>query len=68
MTSERPGIDPGELATTLRVLESLSDLDEDHPDFVTVRRATAKMFKAVKRVRRRALRDAVAAADRAVIH
>lgn len=66
--SPASGIDPDELATTLRVLESMAGMDEEHPDFVTVRRATAAMFKAVKRVRRRELRDAVAAADRAVIH
>jgi NAD(P)-dependent dehydrogenase (short-subunit alcohol dehydrogenase family) len=60
-------IDPNDLATTLRVLESLHELDEDHPDFVAVRHATAKMFKAVKRVRRREIRDAIATADRAVV-
>src|SRR5690606_23920159 len=38
-----------------------------HPDYVTVRRATAAMFKAVKRTRRRELRDTIANADKAVI-
>ena len=61
------GIAPDELATTLRVLASLEQLDEEHPDFVTVRRATARMFKAVKRERRRQIRDAVAEADKAVV-
>ncbi|MGV9195271.1 SDR family NAD(P)-dependent oxidoreductase [Microbacterium sp. MC2] len=61
------GIDPADLAATLRVLEGLADVDETHPDFIAVRRATGQMFKAVKRERRRAARDAVAAADRAVI-
>ncbi|MFT4124084.1 MAG: SDR family NAD(P)-dependent oxidoreductase [Microbacteriaceae bacterium] len=60
-------MDPDDLATTLRVLASMDALDERHPDFVAVRRATARMVKAVKRVRRRAIRDAVAAADRAVV-
>ncbi|MDM4761775.1 SDR family NAD(P)-dependent oxidoreductase [Galbitalea sp. SE-J8] len=61
------GIDPADLATTLRVLAGMDALDEQHPDFVAVRQATARMFKAVKRVRRREIRDAVAAADRAVV-
>ena len=46
-------IDADDLATTLRVLDSMSELDETDPDFVAVRRATARMFKEVKRVRRR---------------
>ncbi|MET0843039.1 MAG: SDR family NAD(P)-dependent oxidoreductase [Mycetocola sp.] len=61
------GIDPTDLETTLRVLASMNTLDEEHPDYVTVRRATAAMFKAVKRTRRRELRDEIANADKAVI-
>lgn len=61
------GIDPDDLATTLRVLDNMAGLDETHPDFVAVRRATAAMFKAVKKVRRREIRDAIAQADRAVV-
>jgi NAD(P)-dependent dehydrogenase (short-subunit alcohol dehydrogenase family) len=60
-------IDPDDLETTLRVLAELHGVDEDHPDFVAVRRATAKFFKSVKRVRRAELRAAVADADRAVV-
>ena len=60
-------IDPADLATTLRVLHGMADLDETHPDFVAVRRATASMFKAVKRARRREARDAIARADRDVV-
>jgi NAD(P)-dependent dehydrogenase (short-subunit alcohol dehydrogenase family) len=60
-------IDPADLATTLRVLASLNELDEDHADYITVRRATAHMFKAVKKARRLELRAAVADADRAVV-
>ena len=60
-------IDPADLETTLRVLRGMADLDEDHPDFVAVRQATAKMFKAVKKARRLELRAAVADADRAVV-
>ncbi|WP_258133340.1 SDR family oxidoreductase [Microbacterium sp. MYb64] len=61
------GIDPTDLATTLRVLAELHGLDQDHPDFIAVRRGTSAMFKAAKRVRRREIRDAIAEADRAVI-
>ena len=60
------GIDPAELG---RHSSARGDgrLDEAHPDFVAVRHATAKMFKAVKKVRRREIRDAIAEADRAVV-
>ncbi|SDG52142.1 SDR family NAD(P)-dependent oxidoreductase [Microbacterium pygmaeum] len=61
------GIDPTELEVTLRVLAGMSAMDEDHPDYVAVRRATAAMFKAVKKVRRREIRDAIAEADRSVV-
>ncbi|MDR7186420.1 NAD(P)-dependent dehydrogenase (short-subunit alcohol dehydrogenase family) [Microbacterium trichothecenolyticum] len=61
------GIDPEDLATTLRVLADMPGVDESHPDYVAVRRATAAMFKAVKKVRRREIRDAIASADRAVV-
>ena len=60
-------IDPADLATTLRVLESMAAIDEEHPDFVTVRRATAKMFKSVKKERRLDKRATIADADRAVV-
>jgi NAD(P)-dependent dehydrogenase (short-subunit alcohol dehydrogenase family) len=61
------GIPPADLAVTLAVLARMSELAEDHPDFVAVRRATAVMFKAVKTERRRAIRAAVAQADKSVI-
>ncbi len=61
-----PGVDPDDLATTLRVLAELHQIDNEHPDFVAVRHATAAMFKAVKRVRRKEIRDAIAEADKAV--
>jgi NAD(P)-dependent dehydrogenase (short-subunit alcohol dehydrogenase family) len=64
---DSPSIDPDDLAAALRVLETLHELDEEHPDFVTVRRATAHMFKSVKQARRKAIRDAVAENDRAVV-
>ena len=31
-----PGIDPEDLATTLRVLSELHQIDNEHPDFVVV--------------------------------
>ncbi len=61
------GIDPAELAITLKVLAGMSDVDQTHPDYVSVRQATAAMFKAVKKVRRREIRDAIAQADREVV-
>jgi NAD(P)-dependent dehydrogenase (short-subunit alcohol dehydrogenase family) len=69
-TAERTsaGIDPAELEVCLRVLEQLQTIPEYHPDYITVRRATAAMFKAVKKARRTEIRAAIAEADRAVIH
>lgn len=69
MTSDQAtsGIDPAELAVTLRVLAQLAEVDREHPDFVTVRRATAKMFKSVKKERRLEKRAGIAQADRRVI-
>ena len=69
---DAPGIDPGgidpqKLAVTLEVLRRLNELDEDHPDFLAVRRATAQMFKSVKKARRLELRAQVADADRSVV-
>ncbi|HEX4402121.1 MAG TPA: SDR family NAD(P)-dependent oxidoreductase [Galbitalea sp.] len=61
------GIDPEQLAVTLEVLARLNELDEEHPDFLAVRRATAQMFKSVKKARRLELRAQVADADRSVV-
>jgi NAD(P)-dependent dehydrogenase (short-subunit alcohol dehydrogenase family) len=60
-------IDPSDLEATLRVLAQLAHLDDDDPDFVTVRQATAKMFKAVKQAGRAEKRARIAEADRAVV-
>ena len=67
LTELDPGLDPDDLATTLRVLAQLDTMDDDHPHFVAVRQATAKMFKAVKQARRVDARERDAAADRAVV-
>lgn len=60
-------IDPQKLATCLQVLAEVDALPPEHPDAIAVRRATARMFKALKKERRTAKRDAVAAADKAVV-
>ena len=61
------GIDKDRLAICLAVLDELHTVPQDHPDHVAVRRATAQMFKSVKKHRRAEKRDAIATADRAVI-
>ncbi|HEU4849319.1 MAG TPA: SDR family NAD(P)-dependent oxidoreductase [Terrimesophilobacter sp.] len=61
------GIDPSDLETVLRVLAAMDALDEEHPDFIAVRQATARMFKAVKKTRRLEKRAEIAQADRAVV-
>ncbi|MFC7657466.1 SDR family NAD(P)-dependent oxidoreductase [Pseudonocardia benzenivorans] len=60
------GLDPDELAVCLRVLAQVDRLPTEHPDAVAIRRATAGIWKDVRQRRRRAKRDAVRAADRAV--
>lgn len=65
--SSSAGLNPEDLATTLRVLSHLHQMDREHPDFIAVRQATAGMFKAVKIARRREIRQAVAEADRSVV-
>ncbi len=59
-------IDPDKLDMCLQVLADIEALPPEHPDAVAVRRATASIFKSVRRARRHAKRDAVAAADEAV--
>lgn len=49
------------------MLSEVESLPPEHPDAVAVRRATAGIFKAVKKARRDAKRDEVAEADKAVI-
>jgi NAD(P)-dependent dehydrogenase (short-subunit alcohol dehydrogenase family) len=61
------GLDPAELAVCLKVLAQSEQLPPEHPDAITIRRATGRIFKQVKRARRDARRDAISAADRAVV-
>ncbi len=61
------GIEPERLQVTLAVLAEVHRLGEEHPDFIAVRRATARMFKSVKKTRRLERRAAIADADRTVV-
>jgi NAD(P)-dependent dehydrogenase (short-subunit alcohol dehydrogenase family) len=62
-----PGIAPADLATFLRVVDQVAVLPQDHPDHAVARRAASALFKAAKKHRRTTRRQAVDAADRAVI-
>ena len=59
-------IDPDDLAATLRVLGQLHEVPEDDPSHIEVKRAASHMYKALKRDRRTAKREAELAHDRAV--
>ncbi|PRY34571.1 SDR family NAD(P)-dependent oxidoreductase [Umezawaea tangerina] len=61
------GVDPAQLEICLRVLAQVEQLPTEHPDAVAIRRATAGIFKTVRKMRRTARREAESAADRAVI-
>lgn len=61
------GIDPDDLATCLRVFEALNDLPVEHPDSIAIQRATAGLFKTVRKRRRVERRQEVLAQDNAVI-
>jgi len=64
--SHPESIDPADLAVCLRVLDEARALPEDHPDAVAVRRAASGVYKAVRKQRRVAARQAVLANDQAV--
>ncbi len=59
-------IDPDDLAATLRVLQQLHEVPEDDPSHIEVKRAASHMYKALKRDRRAAKREAELAHDRAI--
>ncbi|MFD7613698.1 SDR family NAD(P)-dependent oxidoreductase [Streptomyces sp. NPDC059828] len=61
-----PGIDPERLAVCLSVLEELDRIDVDHPDAITVRRATAGIYRTVKQRRRQERRASKTAHDKTV--
>ena len=62
-----PGIDPADLATCIRVFDQLNELPIEHPDALVLRRATANLFKRIKKRRRVERRQQVRASDNAVI-
>ncbi len=66
-----PGIEPDDLATTLRVLGMLHELPAGHPDIETVKRAAATMRNRVRKARRTEARqqerEPLLEADRAVL-
>ncbi|KQY47881.1 MULTISPECIES: SDR family oxidoreductase [unclassified Cellulomonas] len=62
------GVDAAELDVFLRVADQISRLPSDHPHLALARRATSALFKAAKKQRRAEKRDAISAADRAVVH
>jgi NAD(P)-dependent dehydrogenase (short-subunit alcohol dehydrogenase family) len=61
------GVDAAELDVFLRVADQISRLPSDHPHLALARRATSALFKAAKKQRRAEKRDAISAADKAVI-
>jgi NAD(P)-dependent dehydrogenase (short-subunit alcohol dehydrogenase family) len=67
-TPDTHDVDPADLATFLQVVEQIGALPQGHPLHDVARRATAQLYKAAKKNRRAAKRDAISAADRAVIH
>jgi NAD(P)-dependent dehydrogenase (short-subunit alcohol dehydrogenase family) len=59
-------IDSDRLADALRVIAEVEQLPSDHPDAVAVRRAVARLFKAVKEQRRAERRSTIREHDDAV--
>ncbi|MEO7071251.1 MAG: SDR family NAD(P)-dependent oxidoreductase [Nostocoides sp.] len=51
-SGEAAGIDPADLATALRVLDELAELPAGHPDIHTVKRATGRMYRRIRKTRR----------------
>ncbi len=64
---EPMAVDANELATALKVLDQAQFLGEEDEAYVALRRACGKFYKDVKKQRRISKRDAIAAADRAVV-
>ncbi|MBD9699328.1 SDR family NAD(P)-dependent oxidoreductase [Flavimobilis sp. GY10621] len=65
--SDTPQLNPDELARALEILEAANALPPEHPDKVALQRATAKLYKTVKKQRRDEAKAAIQDADRAVI-
>ena len=64
--TEHVSIDPADLEVCLRVLAEADALPADDPGAMAIRRATAGLYKAVRKRRKAERREAVLAADRAV--
>ena len=64
-TARLDAIGPDDLEVALRVLGAAQHLEDDDPTYVALRHACGTFYKDVKKQRRRAKREAVAAADRA---
>ncbi|MFN8079930.1 MAG: SDR family NAD(P)-dependent oxidoreductase [Kineosporiaceae bacterium] len=60
-------VNADDMARALAVLAAVHELPPDHADAVAIRRATASIYKQYKQDRRTARREAVSAADRAVL-
>ncbi|UXF64810.1 SDR family NAD(P)-dependent oxidoreductase [Rhodococcus qingshengii] len=65
--AELTGLDPAELEICLKVLSEAAELDDEHPDSITMQRAVGHLFKRLKKKRRLASRAAVNEADRRVV-
>jgi NAD(P)-dependent dehydrogenase (short-subunit alcohol dehydrogenase family) len=63
---DEAGIDPELMGICLRVLAQVDELPTEHPDAIAIRRATAGIYKSVRKRRRTERRAAESAADRAV--
>ncbi|MEO5920301.1 MAG: SDR family NAD(P)-dependent oxidoreductase [Pseudolysinimonas sp.] len=61
------GLDPADVALTLRVLADVAKLDNADPDFIAIRNATAAMIKEAKRVRKLDTRARIQANDRSIV-
>ena len=61
------GLDPRELEACLETLGKVDTLPIDHPDAITLQRATAKLYMNFKKRRRRTRRQTISATDRAVL-
>jgi NAD(P)-dependent dehydrogenase (short-subunit alcohol dehydrogenase family) len=60
------GIDPSELEVALRVLAQADRLPSEHPDAITLQRATSSLYKTARRRRRSERRRAITEHDEAV--
>ena len=60
-------LDPSDLAHALAILEAANALDPEHPDKLALQRATAKLYKTVKKQRRDDAKNAIRDADKAII-